>query len=68
MTRHYPGLVSSFYWLYRLRNLLQLISSTTQVWLVARCQYEISALVSQTSFRGETSGGVATKYRLFLRL
>ena len=68
MTRHYPGLVSSFYWLCRLRNLLQPISSTTQVWLVTRCQYEISALVSQTSFRGETSGGVAAKYRLFLRL
>ena len=31
---------------------------------MTRPQYGISALVSQTSFRGETSGGVA-KYRLF---
>ena len=31
--------------------------STTQTWLVMRHQYSISALVSQTSFRGETSGG-----------
>ena len=34
------------------------------MWLVTRHQYGISALVSQTSFRGETSGGVA-KCRLF---
>ena len=31
---------------------------------MARHQYEISVLVSQTSFHGETSGGVA-KCRLF---
>ena len=29
------------------------------MWLVTRHQYGISALVSQTSFRGETSCGVA---------
>ena len=29
------------------------------MWLVTRHQYGISALVSQKSFRGETSGGVA---------
>ena len=33
--------------------------STTQIWVVTRHQYGISAFVSQTSFRGETSGGVA---------
>ena len=38
--------------------------STTQIWVVTRDQYGISALVSETSFRGETSGGVA-KCRLF---
>ena len=32
--------------------------------VVTRHQYEISALVSQTAFRGETSGSVA-KCRLF---
>ena len=36
----------------------------TYVWVVRRHQYGISALVSQTSFRGETSGGVA-KCRIF---
>ena len=40
------------------------IRSTTQFWVVTRHQYGISALVSQTSFRGETSGGVV-EYRLF---
>ena len=35
------------------------------IWVVMRHQYGISALVSQTSFRRETSGGVA-KCRLFL--
>ena len=35
-----------------------------QIWVVTRHQYGISALVSQTSFRAETSGDVP-KYRLF---
>ena len=35
-----------------------------QIWVVTRHQYGISVLVSQTSFRGETSCGVA-KCRLF---
>ena len=34
------------------------------MWVVMRHQYGISALVSQTSFGGETSGSV-TKCRLF---
>ena len=42
------------------------IRSTTQIWVVTRHQYGISALVPQTSFRGETSGGGA-KCRLFSR-
>ena len=29
------------------------------IWAVTRHQCEISALVTQTSFRGETSGGIA---------
>ena len=33
--------------------------STTQIWVVTRQQYEISALVSQTSFGGATNGSVA---------
>ena len=39
-------------------------TSTTQIWVVARHQYGISVLVSQTSFHGETCGGVA-ECRLF---
>ena len=33
--------------------------TTTQMWVVTRMQYAISALVPQTSFRGQTSGRVA---------
>ena len=64
MTRHYPdlGRVSDRSW--RVGNLLQPIRSTTQTWLVTHHQYGFSVLVSQTSFREETSGGVA-KCRLF---
>ena len=47
-------------------NLHQPIRNTnnTQIWVVTRHQYGISARVSQTSFCGQASGGV-TKYRLF---
>ena len=45
-------------------NLLQPIRGTTQIWLVTRHQYGFSALLSQTSLHGETSGGVA-KCQLF---
>ena len=64
MTCHYPDLSSAFDWSCRVGNLIQPIRSTTQIWVVTRHQYGISALVSQTSFRGETSGEVA-KCRLF---
>ena len=40
------------------------IRSTTQIWVMTRHQCGISALVSHTSFGGETSGSVA-KCRLF---
>ena len=41
------------------------IRGSTQIWLVTRHQYGISPPVPpQTSFYGETSGGLA-KYRLF---
>ena len=67
--RHYPGLdIASDHrlldWSCRMGYLLQPIRSTTQVWEVTRYQNGISALVSQTSFRGETIGRVA-KCRLF---
>ena len=71
MTRYYTGLDSAsdhrlLDWSCRVGYLLQPIRSTTQVWEVTRYQNGISALVSQTSFRGETSGSVA-KCRLFSR-
>ena len=64
MTRHYPGLDSALDhrlldWSCRMGYLLQPIRSTTQVWVVTRYQDGISALVSQTSFRGKTIGNVA---------
>ena len=40
------------------------IGSPAQIWVVTSHQYGIYALVSQTSFCGETSAGVV-KYRLF---
>ena len=46
--------------------MFQPIRSATQVWLVARHQYGISAPISQTLFRGETTGGV-TEAQLFSR-
>ena len=46
-------------------NLLHPIRSTTHIRVVTRHQYGISALVSQTSFRGETSGGVAKLLAVF---
>ena len=64
MTRHYPGLGSVSDWLCRVGNLFQPFRSITQIWVVTRHQYGISALVSQTSFGGKTSGSVA-KCRLF---
>ena len=64
MTRHYPDLGSASDLSCFVGNLFQPIRSTTQIWVVTRHQYGISALVSLTSFLGETDGGVA-KCRLF---
>ena len=64
MTRHYPDLGSSSDWLNQISHEARPIRSTTQIWVVTCRQYGISALVSQTSLGGETSGSVA-KYRLF---
>ena len=58
MTRQYLDLGSASDWSYRVGNFLQPIKSTTQIWVVTCHQYGISALVPQTSFRGETSGDV----------
>ena len=59
MTHHYLDLGSASDWLKQISHAARPIRSTTQIWVVMRHQYGISALVSQTSFRGETVGGVA---------
>ena len=64
MKRRYQDLGSASDWSCRVGNLIQPIRRTTQIWVVMRHQYGISALVSQTSFGGKTSGSVA-KCRLF---
>ena len=63
-TRLYPDLGSASDWPCGVGNLLQPIKSTTQIWVVTRHQYGISALVSHTSFRRGSGGGVA-ECRLF---
>ena len=47
--------------------LVKRLTVTTQIWIMTRHQYGISALFPQTSFRGETSGGV-TNIGCLLRL
>ena len=66
MMRHYPDLGSASDWLNQISHAARPIRSTTQIWVVTRHQYGISALVSQTSFGGETRGSAA-KCRLFSR-
>ena len=60
ITYHYPDLGSASDWMKQFPTM----RSTTQIWVVARHEYGIFVLVSQTSFPGETSGDVA-KCRLF---
>ena len=64
MTCYYPDMGHASYCLKQISLAARPMKSTTQIWVVTRDQYGISALVPQTSFRGETSGGVA-KCRLF---
>ena len=63
ITRH-TDLGSACDWLNQIFDAVRPIRSSTQIWVVTRLQYGISALVSETSFGGETSGSVA-KCRLF---
>ena len=59
MTHLYPDLGSASDLLQQISHAARPVSSTTQIWLVTRHQYGNSSLVSETSFRGETSIGVA---------
>ena len=65
MARHYPDLGRTSDWLKQISHAARPIRSTTQIWIVTRHQYGISALVSQTSFGGETSDGVVKCGLLF---
>ena len=60
VTRHDPDLFSTSDWSCCEGMFLQPIRSTIQIWVVVRHQYGISALAPQSSFRRETSGGVAS--------
>ena len=63
-TRHYPDLGSTSDWLKNISLAAPPVTSITQIWVVRRRQYGISAFISQTSFNGETHDDVA-KCRLF---
>ena len=54
MTRYYSDLDSASDWSCRVGNLIYPSRIITQIWVVTRHQYGISAFVSQTSFGGET--------------
>ena len=64
---HYPDLGNAPDWLKQISLVTRPIRSTTQIWVVTRNQYGISANGAQTSFGGKTCGRVV-KCRLFLRL
>ena len=57
-----PSRSEQYFWLVEAN--FQTVRSTTQIWEVTSRQYGVFALVSQTSFHGETGVGVA-KCRLF---
>ena len=58
MMHHYPDLGSASDWLNQISHVARTIRSTTQIWVVTCHQYGISALVSQASFGGKTSGSI----------
>ena len=61
MTCYFPDLGSDFDWLkLTLSNQMHVVTRV----VIRHDQYGISVHISQSSFRGETSGGVAI-YRLF---
>ena len=59
ITRHYPDLGTASNYSKQNFHAARQIRSASQIWVVTRLQYGISALVPQTSFGGETSGDVA---------
>ena len=58
MKCHHLDLDGASDWLKQISHAARSIKSTTQLFVVTRHQYRIFAHVSQTSFRGKTSGGL----------
>ena len=67
MTRHYADLGSPSDWLNQISRATRPIRSITQIYVVTRHQYGISALVSETTFRGKPLVG-SRNVVCFLRL
>ena len=67
-TSQYRDLGSASGWLNQISHAARPIRSTTQIWVVTRHQYGISALVSQTSFGGELPVVASPNVGCFLRL
>ena len=65
MTCHYPDLSSASDWLRQISFAARPIRSISQIWVVTRYQYGIFVVVSQTSFRGDISDGVAKRRLVF---
>ena len=66
MTRRFLDLGSAPDWLKQFSHAARPIRSTTQIWVVTRHQYGISAVVSQTSFsQGKLVAGGVAKCRVF---
>ena len=55
---HYPDMGSASDWLKEISHATRPIGSTTQIWVVIRHQFGITAVIAQMSFCGESSGGV----------
>ena len=66
MTCHYPVLGSTSDWLKQVYLVARPIRSPTQIWVMTRHQYGISAPVRRMSFGGETTCGFY-ECRLFLK-
>ena len=64
ITCFYPDLGSVSNWPKQISLAIRQIGSNSQLWVVTRRQYGISALVPETSFRWKTSGSFA-KCQLF---
>ena len=68
MTRHFPDLGCASDWLNQISRAPRPIKSTTQIWVVTRYQYGISALVSQANTIGDSFCAAGCKENHFYSL